>query len=104
MKYNSISLTKPNESILETEILFTVASARAEGNGFVRLDLPNDDNEKINACSVKILKTAKRQGKIQFYIFGEDIRGESTEAEYLRNKYPAVADMSAENPFILVKI
>lgn len=104
MKYNSVELTKSVESILEVEILFTVASARAEGNSFSRLILPVENNEKILANSIKILKNAKKQGRIQLYILNKDIAGDSTEAEYLKNKYPDITDIVGEAPFLLVKI
>lgn len=105
MKLNSFNLTKTNASILETDILFAIASTRAREIELLELNISDEGFTKIYESSVKILKKLKKQGKIQIYISSEEFFGTSKEAMYLKNKYPELDEVcEGKAQKILIKI
>ena len=91
---------------IKTELLFFIASAKARGFELLRLNIPMVSDEKKEQSrhnSLKrLLATAQRQGIIELYILCEELSGSSTEAEYLKNKYPSITDeMDGSNSYVL---
>ncbi len=103
MKYLTFAPTASVPSSLETEIMFAVASARAQGNDFLKIDLSEDKENKSWPAVQRQLKLLKKQGRIQFFVDTVDLYGTSTEAQYLANKHPEVFDICGreENAFII---
>ena len=91
--FSSCELTGQNRAELNTEMRFIFASARVDGEELVRLDLPLGENERetarITTCVIKVLRTLKKEGVIQFYVNREGFLANSTEAIFLLNKYSA---------------
>lgn len=92
MNYIRLKSTLSAVQDLETEIMFSIASARAQKIDFVQLELSDDNEQKIKVNAVKLLKLLKKQGRIQLFIDSDELRGSSTEAQYLANKYPDAYD------------
>lgn len=96
---------------VDTELLYAIADARAAGCGLIRFLFCYDD-ERMQKQALRraraALKNEKRRGRIILFLFSNDFGGDSTEMEYLRNKYPTLEeDESIKNnafPFALVHI
>ncbi len=105
MNYITLTLTSSAVQNPETEIMFSVASARARTIDFVKLEFSDDKEQKIKVSALKLLKLLKKQGRIQLFIDSEELHGSSTEAQYLANKYPdAFNAFKDEEKAIIVKI
>ncbi len=75
-----------------TEIMFEIASARAEGAGLLRFELNEQDESfsKLMLYIIRKLKGMKQKGHIQFFATSDSFEKGSTEAIFLMNKYPAL--------------
>ncbi len=94
-----------------TEIFFKVASARASGFSVVRFDIKKCDDEQAELRALKflarILRGMKKRGAVQFFVMKDGFLRSSTEAQYILNVYPEVADAIPEDEgtkYIFVKI
>ena len=89
--FDSFKLVGQNRSELNTEMRFLFASAKVDGLELLRLDLPITDVEKenarINSCVIKVLRSLKKEGIIEFYVNREGFSVNSTESIFLQNKY-----------------
>ena len=107
--YNSFKLAGSCRSELNTEMRFLFASARVDGEELVRLDLPLGEDEKENSrltgSVIKVLRTLKKDGVIQFYVNKEGFAVASTEASFLLNKYgDFIAEGASDPSYIYVKL
>ena len=107
--FNSFALNGNCRSELNTEMRFLLASARVDGEELVRLDLPHGEDEKengrISGSVIKVLRTLKKDGVIQFYVNKEGFAAGSTEASFLLNKYgDFIADGTKNPSYIYVKL
>lgn len=107
--FKSFDLIGNSRSELNTEMRFLFASARVDGEELVRLVIPLGENERenarINGCAIKVLRTLKKEGAIEFYVNKEGFVANSTEASFLLNKYGDFIADGADNPaFIYVKL
>ena len=93
MKYVTLTPTASASSTLETEIMFAVASARAQGIEFLKIDISADKESGMKSAVAKHLRQLKKQGRIQLFVDAHDLHGASTEAQYLTNKYPDILDV-----------
>ncbi|MBQ8689137.1 MAG: hypothetical protein IJ515_02100 [Clostridia bacterium] len=96
MKYTDFVLSKGTQATVETEILYNVASARVNQFEILKLLPSAGDGERALTAAVKVLKGLKRQGRIRLFILSENLFSDTTEAEYLRNKYPDIAQILAD--------
>ena len=86
MNFKSFDISSENNTALENEIAFYIASARAGGAELVKFSfLP--DNERGYIAAQKILRALKKKGRVEFFELYEKITSDSTEARFLRNKY-----------------
>ena len=79
---------------IDTEIKFSIATARVENIELVRFDIRKDEealSRIYNAC-IKCLKKMKNQGNIQFIATRKSFVNSNAEAEFLINKYPNQVD------------
>ncbi len=97
MKYVTLAPTAHSASTLETEIMFSVASARAQEMDFLKIDLSDDNDDKARTVVIKLLRQLKKQGRIQLFIDAAELFGSSTEAQYLANKYPEALSLCGED-------
>ena len=93
MKFKFNEIKAKTKVGLETEVIFEIASARALGIELLRLDITSDDKERLAGYAEKKLRSLKRLGRIQLFVLASDIKNNSTEAEYLKNKYPSIGDL-----------
>jgi hypothetical protein len=89
--FECVGLVGQNRSELNTEMRFLFASAKVDGVELLKLDLPHTEldkeNARINSCVIKILRSMKKEGIIEFYVNREGFSVNSTEAIFLQNKY-----------------
>jgi hypothetical protein len=105
MNYLTLTPTASASTALETEIMFSVASARAQKIEFLKIDIGREKEGGARAAVLKLLRLLKKQGRIQLFVDVRDLRGTSTEAQYLINKYPdALEVFGADEAAIIVKI
>ena len=94
MKISAYFISNGRADTMKTEILFRIATARADGSDLIRFDISGSEDERdqiIFRCK-KILKAAKNDGTIKLFAFEEDFEKKATEAEYLLNLYPEIAE------------
>lgn len=107
MNYNTFVLKNPAEDILTTEIMFSVASERANRNDLLFLsvfpELTERDSARLIANTAKLLRRMKKQGKIQLFVTPDDYSELTTEAKYMQNKYPDI-EPSVDCYWFIVKI
>ena len=108
MKLSSYFMSNDRADSLKTELLFRIATARAEGSELIRIDASGseDDRDQIFFRCKKILKAEKADGTVKAYAFQADFEKNTTEAAYLLNLYPEIAETVAkpEFPYIFIKI
>lgn len=106
MEIQISELTGKNAGELVTEIRFFVAAAKSTGKDFVKLFMSGEfvaSASKLASIS-RILKTLKREGSVQLFVFSADFATASTEIAYLKNKYPEILVESEGREFYLLKI
>ena len=90
--YKEIGLRSDIKEKIETEIMYEIASARADDVEFIRLDIESSADfvktRKIIATVIRTLKAMKSDGRIQFFATDNNFKSMSTEAIFLINKYP----------------
>lgn len=80
----------------KTEIMFEIASARADNVELIRINIADSkdgqrsDLKRLEASVVQLLKAMKQRGQIQLFALPECFIKMNTEAVYLINKYPAI--------------
>ena len=110
MSEKVVKLKEKTASSCLTEMMYEVASARAEGIGLLKLIIADDsaENKKIVSSIIRRLKQMKQSNQIQLFVTPDAFFKGATEAVFLLNKYPniSISDLEfkeAEN-FIYVKI
>ena len=93
---------------LKTEILFSVASAKALNSEIFILEIKpaflDERDFRRNETVGRILKDLKKRGTIQFFASSSDFESPLTEIEYLKNKYPSIFEINRDNFFFAVKL
>ena len=90
-----------NETRVETEILFNIAGARANGKKLVRLDFKNEAKSSVfnhqKQIMLSLLREMKRDGRIQFFATEQSFDKMKLEAQFLYNKYESFIDLTKES-------
>ena len=106
--FDYIYLNTNEISSTDTELRFLIASALVEGKELIALAFAIEDDivaKKFFQKVKRVLSVLKREGKINFYIEYSSINGDSTEAEFLKNKYlPFLAKKAEPDTVLFVKI
>ena len=109
--YRSVEIAPHQILGVETELLFAIASQKAEGGGLVCFSFIYEDERLCRSAiqqAKRSLKDAKRRGLVGLYVFSEDFGIESTEMEYLMNVYPSIEVrdelVTPAHPFVLVHV
>lgn len=94
MIFKTIEIESDRTIDVDTEIKFSIATARVEKIELLRFDVKKDSDlfGKIYNASIKVLKKMKNQGTIQFIATPKSFAEENAEAEFLINKYPNQID------------
>ena len=114
MEYRELNIKGNTKEDIETEIMLEVAMARSDKIELLKLILPNssdelvDDIGKINSSVKKLLKKMKQDLRIQFFANRQSFSLNSTESQFLLNKYPHIfsnQDIEKnDNQFYYIKI
>ena len=89
--FEYIRLSTDERSPLETEVRFLIASATVDEKELLTLAFDGSDDTTKRRTSHhlrRILNALKKEGKISFYVDQDNLDSGSTEAEFLKNKYP----------------
>ena len=103
MKIYCFELKPTTVALMRTEILYSVASARANEYELVEFIYSNDGG-KSESNVLKVVRELKKQGKVKVYTLARDIDGQSKEAEYLLNKYPELIKYKEKCESIIVML
>ena len=88
--FDYIYLNTNEASSIDTELRFLIASATVEGKELLALAFSIEDEVLSKKFLQKVkrgLSVLKLEGKISFYTNHSAIDNESTESEFLKNKY-----------------
>lgn len=90
MIFKTVEIESDRTIDVDTEIKFSIATARVEQIELLRFDVRKDSDlfSKIYNASIKVLRKMKNQGNIQFIATPKSFTDENAEAEFLINKYP----------------
>ena len=98
--YKRLELSAEESVKVATEVMFEVATARAEGVELMRFSLKAKEDARIvsrlSRAAKKVLKDMKGRGAIQFFAFPESMENKSMEYEFIVNKYSGLLDLSAD--------
>ena len=75
---------------LNIEIRYNLASAKVDGAELAAFTLSiadEKDADRALTCVTKILGTMRKEGVIKFYVTSDSFSKETTESEYIKNKY-----------------
>ena len=101
-------LTGKSVNEMTTEIKFFIASCRVKSIDLFRLDIKKAFDgareEKRLASISRILNAVKRDGLIQLYIYSTSLEDVSTEAEYIKNKYPDIKSLCNGEECYIIKL
>ena len=90
-----------NDTSIETEILFNIASLRAVGIKLIRLDFVNKAKRSAfnhqKQIMLSLLREMKREGRIQFFATEQTFEKMKLEAQFLYNKYESFIDLSKDS-------
>lgn len=114
MRYKELKLRANTPESASTEIMYEIASSRQEDVSLIRFNISYEaDDEsstefkRLFSSVIKLLKSMKQKGSIQFFATSDSFKLATTEAVFLQNKYPDVFPVKENiegNAFIFVKI
>lgn len=110
MSYPVLALQNESVSEASTKLHFELATARVRAESFLRVDFlgTEKDRVRLRGAVMRVLRERKRSGKLLFFISSEDFLSAKPEAEFIRNKYPAMWEdpsfADTESGSILVKL
>ncbi len=109
MTYPILTLERESTAEAISKLHFALATERAKGEQFMRVDfLAEDCRARLRGAVLRILRERKRQGKILYFLLAEDLFSEKTEAALLANKYPELLEDPAlkcgANAYILIRL
>ena len=92
----------------DTEIKFYLASAKYDGADFVLLSIQKVsdevENSRLASCVSRVLNTLKKTGSVKFFVRSDQLEKNTTEAEYILNKFPSQLTVNEKYLDIYVKI
>lgn len=104
MVYSEHKLQSTNIDDLDTEIRFAVASAKADGCRLLKLYFEKreleKDNKKLSASIKKVLRVMIYGSLIYFYLNKKGSETNTTEYQFLMNKYSEYVSFDNENEII----
>ena len=101
-------LTGKTKDLLVTEILFFIVSAKSMNKDLIKLKTnvtaESTELEKRLTPIRSILKSAKRRKLIQLFVASTEFESQTTEIEYLQNKYPHLKKEEEKNVYFIIKL
>ena len=93
----------------DTELRFEMAKAKVEQLELViirfRANNGEKDRSRLSTCVTKILRALRKQGAIQFFVPAKGFDDNTTEAQFLINKYGEVNEEAEEGfEYFYIKI
>ena len=112
MNLKKCTLEHMDLEYLMTELRFNIATARAEKVDLVLFELATEDERSRRRRYTSVLfrlRQLKREGTISFFAAETDFADGTTEADYLLNKYPELAEVAStagecEHRLIIVRV
>ena len=109
MTYPILALDKERTAEAVAKLHFALATERAKGEQFLRVDfLEQESRLRLRGAVLRVLRERKRQGKILYFLLAEDFLSEKTEAALLANKYPEMLNeralLDGENAYVLIRL
>ena len=105
MKIYSYDLKSGSADQMSTELRYVIATARAAGNELIAIKTDAEKSDKAKLSMIKLLKSIKSEGKIDFFADKEAFEKNSREASYLINKFSGITEFcSSENFSLIIKI
>ena len=95
MNYLTSDLNGIEKKELASRLLFDIATARNSGYPLIKFILIESEKNKKDLASA--LRALKKKGKITFFVSSLDFSQESTETEYLFNKFPELKAESSND-------
>ena len=98
MNLKKCTLEHMDLEYLMTELRFNIAAARAEKIELILFELATEDDRSRRRRYTSVLfrlRQLKREGTIGFFAAETDFVDGTTEADYLLNKYPAIAEIAS---------
>ena len=95
-----------SSAVLELDMKFEIASARASGNSLLVIALTNSDSaETFYKAALRILRPMKKKGFIQLFLNRNEFCDQlKTETAYVNNMYPDFASrLDMDKNFVLIK-
>ncbi len=91
MEYKVVDLKSQNGKSAVNEILFEIATARAEGSSLLRISIEKGSTlPSIMRSTRARLKKMKTEGQIQLFATPEDFERMDREARFMLNKYERI--------------
>ncbi len=104
MVYSEHKLQSTNIDDLDVEIRFAVASAKADDGRLIKLYFEkrelDKDNKKLSASIKKVLRVMIYGSLIHFYLNKKGSETNTTEYQFLMNKYPEYVSFDNENEVV----
>ena len=113
MSYKEINLRSLTPEGTVTEIMYEIATARADRVDLIRINSvchkteESFDSKKVFSSIIRLLKTMKQNGSIHFFATLESFNRSTTEAVFLQNKYPELFSVQPEvenGEFVYIKL
>ena len=113
MSYKEINLRSLTPDGALTEIMYEIATARADGVDLIRINFQccdveeSFDSKKLLSLVIRLLKTMKQNGSIHFFATLDSFARSTTEAVFLHNKYPeffSVQPKVENGEFVYIKL
>ena len=110
MSYKEINLRSLTSESVVTEIMYEIATARADMVDLIRINsvchMAEEafDSKKVFSSIIKLLKTMKQNGSIHFFATLDSFNRSTTEAVFLQNKYPELFSVQPSGEFVYIKL
>ncbi len=113
MSYKEINLRSLTPDGAVTEIMYEIATARADMVDLIRINSlcreaeEANDSKKVFSSITRLLKTMKQNGSIHFFATQDSFARSTTEAVFLQNKYPELFSVQPEvenGEFVYIKL
>jgi hypothetical protein len=108
MVMDTVILSGVNRELLNTELLFSVTSAKLRDVSLIKLNMKPETDERKGTrrenSTVFLLKKMKREKKIQLFISSDNLDTSSVEGDYLLNVHPELSSELDGSKFYIVKL
>jgi len=106
MCYKEFNLNSIDTKELSTKLAFDIATARSSSFQLVKFTFDAKVGERFTKAVNARLKEMKKQGRIVLFVSSKEFSNQTTELQYLLNKFPSISEerFSDETISFFVKI